>query len=107
LKLAYLHVVEGQTGGARDYAPFDYAALRRRFNGAWMVNNGYTRAMALDAVASGAADLVAFGKPFIANPDLGRRLREGAPLNTPDTATYYGGGAAGYTDYPTLDAALA
>ncbi|MDO8419178.1 MAG: alkene reductase [Rubrivivax sp.] len=107
LNLAYLHVVEGQTGGAREYAPFDYAALRRRFNGAWMVNNGYTRAMALDAVATGAADLVAFGKPFIANPDLGRRLRQGAPLNAPDTATFYGGGAAGYSDYPILDATLA
>ena len=103
LKLAYLHVVEGQTGGARDFAPFDYAALRRQFNGAWMVNNGY----ALEAVASGAADLVAFGKAFIANPDLGRRLREDAPLNAPDVATFYGGGAAGYTDYPTLDAAPA
>ncbi len=107
MNLAYLHVVEGQTGGARDFAPFDYAALRRRFKGAWMVNNGYTRAMALDAVASGAADLVAFGKAFIANPDLGRRLREDAPLNAPDTTTFYGGGAAGYTDYPTLDAATA
>ena len=104
LKLAYLHVVEGQTGGARDFAPFDYAALRRQFNGAWMVNNGYSRVMALQAVASGAADLVAFGKAFIANPDLGRRLREDAPLNAPDVATFYGGGAAGYTDYPTLDA---
>ena len=69
-----------------------------------MVNNGYSRVMALQAVASGAADLVAFGKAFIANPDLGRRLREDAPLNAPDTATFYGGGAAGYTDYPTLDA---
>jgi len=107
LRLAYLHVIEGQTGGARDFAPFDYAALRRRFGGAWMVNNGYTRTMALDAVASGAADLVAFGKAFIANPDLGRRLREDAPLHVPDTTTFYGGGAAGYTDYPTLDAALA
>ena len=107
LRLAYLHVIEGQTGGARDFAPFDYAALRRRFGGAWMVNNGYTRTMALDAVASGAADLVAFGKAFIANPDLGRRLREDVPLNVPDTTTFYGGGAAGYTDYPTLDAALA
>jgi len=105
MKLAYLHVVEGQTGGARDFAPFDYAALRRHFDGTWMVNNGYTRAMALEAVASGAADLVAFGKAFIANPDLGRRLREGAALNVPDTATFYGGGAAGYTDYLTLDAA--
>jgi N-ethylmaleimide reductase len=107
LKLAFLHVIEGQTGGPRDVAPFDYAALRRRFAGAWMVNNGYTRAMALDAVASGAADLVAFGKAFIANPDLGRRLREDAPLNKLDTARLYGGGAAGYTDYPALDAATA
>jgi N-ethylmaleimide reductase len=102
LGLAYVHVVEGATGGARDIAPFDYAALRRRFAGAWMVNNGYDRQMALDAVATGRADLVAFGKPFIANPDLGRRLREDAPLNKPDNATFYGGGAAGYTDYPTL-----
>jgi len=107
LNLAYLHVVEGATGGPRDIAPFDYAALRRLFKGAWMVNNGYDRAMALDAVASGRADLVAFGKAFIANPDLGRRLREGAPLNEPDRTTFYGGGAAGYTDYPVLDAAAA
>jgi N-ethylmaleimide reductase len=105
LQLAYLHVVEGQTGGPRDVAPFDYAALRRRFAGAWMVNNGYTRQMALDAVASGAADLVAFGRAFIANPDLGRRLQLDAPLNVPDKATLYGGGAAGYTDYPPLDRA--
>jgi N-ethylmaleimide reductase len=100
LGLSYLHVVEGATGGPRDVAPFDYAALRARFGGPWMVNNGYTRAMALEAVSSGAADLVAFGKPFIANPDLGRRLREGAPLNTPDNKTFYGGSGAGYTDYP-------
>jgi N-ethylmaleimide reductase len=70
-----------------------------------MVNNGYTRQMALDAVASGAADLVAFGRAFIANPDLGRRLQLDAPLNVPDKATLYGGGAAGYTDYPPLDRA--
>jgi len=107
LNLAFLHVVEGATGGPRDIAPFDYAALRRLFKGAWMVNNGYDRAMALDAVASGRADLVAFGKAFIANPDLGRRLREGAPLNEPDRTTFYGGGAHGYTDYPVLDAAAA
>ncbi len=107
LRLAYLHLIEGQTGGARDIAPFDYAALRQSFDGACMVNNGYTRDMALLAVASGAADLVAFGKAFIANPDLGRRLREGAPLNVPDVKTFYGGGAAGYTDYPTLDVATA
>ncbi len=107
LKLAFLHLIEGQTGGARDLsdkgvAPFDYAALRALYAGAWMVNNGYSRAMAMAAVASGAADLVAFGKPFISNPDLVRRLREDAPLNALNPATLYGGGAAGYTDYPTL-----
>lgn len=107
LNLAYIHVVEGATGGPRDIAPFDYAALRRLFDGAWMVNNGYDRAMALDAVASGRADLVAFGKAFISNPDLGRRLREDRPLAEPDRLTFYGGGAAGYTDYAALDAAAA
>ncbi len=102
LKLAFLHVVEGATGGPRDIAPFDYAALRRQFTGAWMVNNGYSRQMALDAVTGGTADLVAFGKPFIANPDLGRRLRDDAPWNPLDMKTLYGGGAVGYTDYPLL-----
>jgi N-ethylmaleimide reductase len=103
LKLAFLEVVEGATGGARDFAPFDYAALRRRFGGPWMVNNGYQRQMAEEIVAGGAADLVSFGRPFIANPDLVRRLREGAPLAAFDRKTLYGGGARGYTDYPRLD----
>ncbi len=102
LRLAFLHLIEGQTGGARDIAPFDYAALRAQFAGAWMVNNGYTGPMAQHALASGAADLVAFGKPFIANPDLGRRLRDAAPLNAVVNATLYGGGAEGYTDYPAV-----
>ena len=103
LRLAFVEVVEGQTAGARDFAPFDYDALRRRFAGAWMVNNGYQRQMALEVVASGAADLVSFGRPFISNPDLVRRLREKAPLNALDPGTLYGGGAEGYIDYPTLD----
>jgi N-ethylmaleimide reductase len=107
LKLAFLEVVEGATAGARDFAPFDYAALRRRFDGAWMVNNGYQRQMAMDIVASDAADLVSFGRPYIANPDLVRRLREDAALAVPDKATLYGGGARGYTDYPTLDGCAA
>ena len=107
LGLAYCHVVEGATGGPRDLSaqgvkPFDYAALRALFPGAWMVNNGYDRAMALATLASGEADLVAFGKAFIANPDLGRRLREDAALNPLDASTLYGGGAKGYTDYPAL-----
>ncbi|WP_294541981.1 alkene reductase [uncultured Rhodoblastus sp.] len=104
LGLAYVHVVEGDTGGARDNIPFDYAALRERFDGAWMVNNGYDRQMAIEAVESGRADLVSFGRPFIANPDLAERLRENAPLNElMGQETFYGGGAHGYTDYPTLE----
>ncbi|MEL4179167.1 alkene reductase [Roseateles sp. PN1] len=103
LKLAFLHVIEGQTGGARDIASFDYQAMRAHFGGSpWMVNNGYTRAMALQAVAEGQADLVAFGRDFIANPDLVRRLRLNAALNPLDKATLYGGDARGYTDYPSL-----
>lgn len=112
LKLAFVHVVEGQTGGARDVAPFDFDALRTRFKqahpqGAWMVNNGYNRQMAIDVVASGRADVVAFGRPFISNPDLVQRLRVDAPLNALQSATLYGGGAEGYIDYPTLEAAAA
>jgi N-ethylmaleimide reductase len=105
LKLAFLHIIEGQTGGARDLSdkgvkPFDYAALRTSYGGPWLVNNGYSRQMAVDAVGSGAADAVAFGKPFISNPDLVRRLRDDTPLSPLVQATLYGGGAAGYTDYP-------
>lgn len=105
LKLAYLHVIEGETGGERAPAaakPFDYAALHRRFSGAWMLNNGYSRDMAQAALNDGQADLIAFGRPFISNPDLVRRLREEAPLNELQADKLYGGGAEGYTDYPTL-----
>ncbi|WP_075289757.1 alkene reductase [Pararhizobium arenae] len=110
--LAYIHVIEGATGGPRDFQqgdkPFDYKALRSAYEqaggkAAWMVNNGYDRQQAIDAVEQGRADLVAFGKPFIANPDLVERLKENAELNTPDQATFYGGGAKGYTDYPVLE----
>jgi N-ethylmaleimide reductase len=102
LKLAFLHVIEGQTGGPRDIAPFDYAALRQRFGGPYIANNGYTREMAIEAVAQGRADAVAFGRSFISNPDLVRRLRLNAPLQKANSATMYGGGAEGYTDYPAL-----
>ena len=104
--LAYVHVIEGATAGPRDYAAFDYAALRKRFRGAWMVNNGYTREMAIEAISGGYADLVAFGKPFIANPDLVTRLRLNSPLNELDAEHLYGGDAQGYTDYPTLETAM-
>lgn len=108
LNLAFIHMIEGATGGPRELPdrPFDYAALKAAYNAAggkaaWMVNNGYDLALAERALSEGA-DLVAFGRPFIANPDLVARLRAGSPFNAVDTPTMYGGGAAGYTDYPTL-----
>jgi N-ethylmaleimide reductase len=104
-KIAYIHVVEGATQGDRNIAPFDWAALRRGFSGAYIANNGYTREMAIGALAAGNVDLVAFGRPFIANPDLVERLRRGAELATGDRATFFGGGAHGYTDYPALSEA--
>ena len=115
-KLAYIHVIEGATGGPRDFqqgdTPFDYTALRGAYEkaggkAAWMTNNGYDRELAIASVEQGKTDLVAFGKPFIANPDLVQRLRDNAPLNTPDQATFYGGGAKGYTDYPRLEQKVA
>jgi N-ethylmaleimide reductase len=104
LKLVYIHVIEGATGGPRDIAPFDYASLRKRFTRAYIANNGYDFELANKQLAAHAADLIAFGKPFISNPDLVERLKNGAPLNGWDKATFYGGGAKGYTDYPTLQA---
>ncbi|HSV51454.1 MAG TPA: alkene reductase [Burkholderiaceae bacterium] len=108
LNLAYVHVIEGATGGPREIPdrPIDYIALQGAYRAAggqaaWMVNNGYDKALAESAVGSGAA-LVAFGKPFIANPDLVQRLRQGGPFNEPDRATFYGGDEKGYTDYPAL-----
>ncbi|MGY3621230.1 alkene reductase [Bradyrhizobium sp. USDA 10063] len=107
LKLTYIHVIEGATGGPRDIAPFDYGSLRKRFKQAYMANNGYDFALANKMLDTGAADLIAFGKLFISNPDLVERLKKGAALNEWDKATFYGGGAKGYTDYPTLEAAEA
>lgn len=102
LGLVYLHVVEGATGGARDVAPFDFAGLRRRFGGTYIANNGYDLTLATAHLAAGEADLIAFGRPFIANPDLVARLQSGAALAAIDPATLYGGGAKGYIDYPAL-----
>jgi N-ethylmaleimide reductase len=107
LKLAYIHVIEGATGGPRDIAPFDYASLRKRFKGAYMANNAYDFELANKVLAANEADLIAFGKLFIANPDLVERFKRGAPLNAPDKATFYGGDAKGYTDYPALGEAVA
>ena len=108
MNLAYIHIIEGATGGPRDVdgSPFDYVALKAAYReaggkGAWMINNGLDKVLAEKALADGA-DLVAFGRPFIGNPDLVERLRTDAPLNKDDKTTWYGGTEHGYTDYPTL-----
>ncbi len=104
LKLAYVHVVEGETGGPRDLGGVDYVALRERIETAYVANNGYTRELAIEAIAAGRVDAVAFGVPFLANPDLVERFRTNASLNVADQSTFYGGDEKGYTDYPTLEA---
>jgi N-ethylmaleimide reductase len=104
--LGFIHVIEGSLRGPRDNAPFDYQALRKAFSGAYIANNGYTRDLAVEAVSSGRVDLVAFGRPFISNPDLVERLRADAPLAEPDTSTFYCCGEHGYTDYPALGHAI-
>jgi N-ethylmaleimide reductase len=105
LGIVYIHVVEGATGGPRDVAPFDFDGLRKRFDGTYIANNGYDLDLATKRLEAGQADLFAFGRPFIANPDLVDRLKAGAELNAIDPDTIYGGGAEGYTNYPTLSAA--
>ncbi len=88
--------------GDGDLPPFDFVELRRHFKGGYIANLGYDKARGNAAIASGNVDVVAFGVPFIANPDLVERFAKDAPLNTPDQAKFYGGGEEGYIDYPTL-----
>jgi N-ethylmaleimide reductase len=99
--LAFLHVIEGDTGGA-PVAPFDYKEIKRRFGGVIIANNAFDKDRANAAIAEGRADLISFGKPFIGNPDLVTRLYLNAPLNPSNRETFYGGGDQGYTDYPVL-----
>ena len=101
--LAYLHMIEGVTRGPHPGFGGDLAELRGLYKGRYMANNVYDRAMAIQATSSGYADMIAFGRPFIANPDLVERLRIDAPLAEPDQKTFYGGDRHGYTDYPTLN----
>lgn len=108
MNLAYLHLIEpSATPGEHPLPDLSARFFRSLYPGTLIVAGGYTFERATAAVKAGLADLVAFGQPFLANPDLVERFRRGAALNTPDPATYYGGGAEGYTDYPTMDAARA
>jgi len=94
--IAALHVDETPS------VPFDWRALRRQFQGVYIANAGYDRERAEAVIASGQADLVSFGVPFLANPDLVARFRLNAPLSAADRSTFYGGDEHGYTDYPAL-----
>lgn len=100
--IAFIHFIEGETGGPRDVQGFDYAWARQAFKGSYIANNGYDRQMAIDAIASGHADAVSLGRLFISNPDLVERFKLNAALNAANPKTFYSPGPVGYTDYPTL-----
>jgi len=105
---AYLHVVnpameQMQSGKAPDPPALGMVeTIRKKFKGTLMVAGGFEADTAAQWLREGKADLIAFGRKFIANPDLPERLRTGAHLNADDPTTYYGGGEKGYTDYPSL-----
>jgi N-ethylmaleimide reductase len=103
-KAAYLHIIEGDTSGA-PVPSFDYVALKRLFGAVVIANNNFDCARANAALAEGRADMIAFGKPFISNPDLVIRLFLGARLAVANRETFYGGGEEGYTDYQVLRSA--
>ncbi len=102
LDLAYLHVLDHSAMGAPPVPAEFKAKLRASFKGAFILAGGFDRDSAESALAEKQADLIAFGRPFLANPDLVERMRAGAALNAPDMATFYTPGAKGYTDYPRL-----
>ena len=97
-KLAYLHILEGDMMSRSKQ--LDYRVLRDAYNGVYIANNGYDKARAEAAISNGDCDLVAFGVPFLANPDLVYRFRNDLALNEADQSTFYGGDEKGYTDYP-------
>ena len=110
-RLLYLHLIEPRASGTgkadifREGQPSAAATFRPMWPGVLIDAGGFDRASALQTVQDGLADAVAFGRSFIANPDLPRRLQLNAPLNPYHRPTFYGGGAVGYTDYPALDTA--
>jgi N-ethylmaleimide reductase len=102
--LGYLHLIE-PIGGRAGFVPPEARlgpTLRRIFERTFILNGGYGLQSGNEAIIRGEADLIAFGVPFLANPDLPERFRQNEPLNEPDMATFYVGGAKGYTDYPAL-----
>jgi N-ethylmaleimide reductase len=103
LKLLYLHLVDHSSMGAPP-VPADFKiALRHGFEGLFLLSGGFNRQMAETALVEKRGDLVVFGRPFLANPDLVRRMQLDAPLNPPDQSTFYTPGPKGYIDYPALE----
>ena len=102
--LGYLHVVEQaqDSTGSGEEAVVLSTHLRAPWKGLYVVNGGYDGPRGEEALRTGRADAIAYGRAFLANPDLPRRLQLQAALNEPDPTTFYGGGAAGYTSYPRL-----
>lgn len=100
--LAYCHAVEGGIHGGGTADPFDFDAFRKFFKGKYIANLAYDKASGNAAIASGHADCIAYGVPFIANPDLVERFAKNAALNEADSSTFYGGAEKGYTDYPVM-----
>jgi N-ethylmaleimide reductase len=102
LGIAYVHLVDHSAQGAPVVPDKIKATFRKVFKQTLILSGGYDAKRAEADLATGKADLIAFGKPILANPDLVQRLKDGAALNAPDMATYYTPGAKGYTDYPAL-----
>jgi len=102
LKLAYLHVLDHSAMGAPAVPAEFKAKLRATFKGTFILAGGYDAASAEKALQDKQADLIAFGRPFLANPDLVERYKKGAALNAPDMDSFYTPGEKGYTDYPAL-----
>ena len=100
--LAFLHIAEPDWAGGEPLSQAFRLQLREAFAGTLITCGGYNATSAEALLAANLVDMVAFGRPFIANPDLVRRLRENAPLNEADPNTFYGGAEVGYTDYPAL-----
>jgi len=99
LSLGYIHCIEGTARENRSNT-FDFVSLRYKFRGLYIANNMYTLDMAKQAIDNNHADLICFGRPFIANPDLVFRLRSNIPLTDAPKETWYGGNEFGYTDWP-------
>ena len=107
LKLAYVHIVDHAAMGAPEVTLSVKTRIRDAFGGVIIVSGGLDKAKAETAISSGLGELAAFGRPFLANPDLVLRMEKDLPLNEPDYSTFYTPGEKGYTDYPTVGEAKA